>query len=296
VYRELHVEERRTDVGGVNLNYAEGPDHGQPLVLLHGGSNRWQGWEEIIDRLAARTHVFAPDLRGHGGSTWTPGHYRLFDFVEDLGVFLRDVVRRPAVLLGHSLGGEVALITAVLHPTLVLAVIDEDGPLSALGARRAIAPTRPTLLAMRALAGSTLPDEDLIDRVADVPIGFEMGEVMRFGDGIGGDREILAACAETYRHHDPTLVDAVIEFEEMHAGYDGDELLPQIRCPAVILQADPVRGGALTDAEVAHAMTLLHDGRHIRLEGLGHAMHIEDPDRFLGVVLPIIDEFTRRAG
>jgi pimeloyl-ACP methyl ester carboxylesterase len=283
------MEERRTDVGAVILNYAEGPDNGAPLVLLHGGSSRWQWWEEIIDRLAARSHVVAPDLRGHGRSTWTPGHYRLFDFVEDLGVFLRDVVRRPAVLLGHSLGGEVALITAALHPTLVLAVIDEDGPLSAVGARRAIAPTRPMLRAMRTLAGSTLPDEDLIDQVADVPVGFETGAVMRFGDGIGGDREILAWWAETYRHHDPTMLDAVIEFEEMHAGYD-EELLSRIECRVVILQADPARGGALTDEEVAHAMTLLRDGRHIRVEGLGHAMHIEDPDRFLDIVLPIVDE------
>jgi pimeloyl-ACP methyl ester carboxylesterase len=294
--RRKHVEERRLDAGPVILNYAEGSDNGAPLVLLHGGSSRWQWWESIIDELAQRTHTFAPDLRGHGRSTWTPGHYRLFDFVDDIAVFLRRVVRRPAILLGHSLGGEVALITAALHPTSVLAVIDEDGPLSAEGALRAIAPTRPVLFAMRALAGSTLPEEKLIEHVAEIPVGFETGNVRRFAEVVGGDREILAWCAETYRHHDPAMLDAVIEFEEMHRGYDGDKLLPLIGCAVVILQGDPERGGALTEPEVAHAMTLLRDGRHERAWGLGHAMHIEDPERFLAIVLPIIDELTRLAG
>ena len=47
------------------------------------------------------------------------------------------------------------------------------------------------LEAMRDNAGSTLPEAELMRRVADVPVGFDSGQVMRFGDAIGGDQDIL---------------------------------------------------------------------------------------------------------
>src|SRR5262245_5691376 len=94
------VEEHRFDAGGVSINYAEGPNNGPPLVLLHGGSNRWQWWRWVIAPIAEGTHAYAPDLRGHGRSTWTSGQYRLFDFAEDTASFLQQVVREPAILVG----------------------------------------------------------------------------------------------------------------------------------------------------------------------------------------------------
>jgi pimeloyl-ACP methyl ester carboxylesterase len=283
------VKEHRFDAAGTSINYAEGADNGPPLVLLHGGSSRWQWWDWVIDPLAERTHAYAPDLRGHGLSTWTPGHYRLFDYADDIASFLQHVVREPAIVLGHSLGGEIAMIVAALHPPLVSAVINEDGPLSMDGARRPIARQLPMLEAMRENAGSTLPDDELMQRVADAPVGFG-DHVQRFGDAIEEDRDILRWCAETARRNDPAMIDAVIEFERMHAGYD-DALLARIECPVAILQADPQQGGALTDAEIAHAMTLLSDGRQVRADGLGHSMHIDDPDWFVRTVLALIDDF-----
>ncbi|MGH2631378.1 MAG: alpha/beta fold hydrolase [Actinomycetota bacterium] len=285
------MKEHRFDNGGIFINYAEGADNGPPLVLLHGGSLRWQAWRWVIDTLAARTHAFAPDLRGHGLSTWTPGSYRLFDYADDIAAFLERVVREPAILLGHSLGGEVALIVAALHPSSALAVIDEDGPLSGDIARRAIAPTRPMLEAMRDSAGSSLPDEDLIRHVADVPLGFETGQIIRFGDIPGVDEDELRWAAETARQNDPEMVDAVIEFEAMHAGYD-EALLTRIECPVVVLLADPELGG-LSEDEVAHAETLLRDGRWIRASGLGHTMHDEDPEWFARTVLGLVHDFSR---
>ena len=92
----------------VTLSYAEGPATGRPLVLLHGGSARWQAFESIIPGLAADYHLCIPDLRGHGRSGWTPGHYTLRDFAGDIVAFLREVVAEPAALFGHSLGGIVA--------------------------------------------------------------------------------------------------------------------------------------------------------------------------------------------
>ena len=66
--------------GHATINVAEGPRSGPPLLALHGGSARWQAYEALLEPLALRWHVYAPDLRGHGASSWTPGRYRLWSY------------------------------------------------------------------------------------------------------------------------------------------------------------------------------------------------------------------------
>jgi len=240
----------------------------------------------VIDGLADRAHVFAPDLRGHGRSSWTSDGYRLVDFAGDVAAFIGSVVREPAILLGHSLGGEVALITAAVRPDLVRAVIDEDGPTTIEVARRMIDPTRPTLEAMRSLAGSTLPDDELLLRVGEMPV--MVGQrAARSGDVVGWDRDALAFSAESLRRHDPAMLDAVLGFDEMHADLD-DRVLERISCPVVILQADPALGG-LPDDAVEDALSVIADARRVRFDGLGHAIHLDDPESFLEVVIPLLD-------
>jgi pimeloyl-ACP methyl ester carboxylesterase len=268
--------------GSVEIHFAEGPHNGVPLVLLHGGSSRWQWWRWVIDALAEHTHVFAPDLRGHGGSTWTPGHYRLFDFAADIEAFLEKVVREPAVLLGHSLGGEVSLIVAAERPDLVAGVIDEDGPLSVDSARRHIDSTRPNLVAIRALAGSTLPRDELQQRIADMPVAAGGGQNVRFGELVG--EEEIAWFAETYRKHDPAMLDAVMEFEKMHSGLD-ESLLRRIACPVAIFRADPEKGGVITEEDAARALSVLGAARTVTFEDSGHSIHIAAPDRFVTEVI-----------
>jgi pimeloyl-ACP methyl ester carboxylesterase len=245
----------------------------------------------VIDALAEQTHSFAPDLRGHGRSTWTPGHYRLFDFAADIEAFLDAVVGEPAVLLGHSLGGEVALIVAAERPDLVRAVINEDGPVSTDIARRAITSTNSILLAMRAVAGSTLPQKELEQRVADLPVSVGPGQTKRFGDLVPQDA--IAWSAETFRQHDPAMLDAVIEFEEMAAGLD-ESLLRRIECPVVIFRADPARGAALTKEDAERAMAVLHRARTVFFEDSGHSIHIDATDRFVKEVLAVLERFQTR--
>jgi pimeloyl-ACP methyl ester carboxylesterase len=124
------IGEHRFDAGTVALNYAESPDAGPPLVLVHGGGSHWQGFLPIITALAADWHIYALDLRGHGRSGWTPERYCLDDYAADLCAFLDRQVAAPAVLMGHSLGGMIALLAAARVPLAVRAVILGDTPLS----------------------------------------------------------------------------------------------------------------------------------------------------------------------
>lgn len=72
---------------------------------------------------------------------------------------------------------------------------------------------------------------------------------------------------------DPTMLDAVIEFDEMHAGYEADRLLPEITCPVLLIQADPAHGGTLSDEDVAIARRLLRDVRLARIDQVGHSLY-----------------------
>ena len=118
------------ETAAVVLNYAEGPPNGPAYVLLHAGAARWQYGQALLEALVDSWHVYAPDFRGHGKSGRVPGAYRLQDYVDDTAAFLASVVREPAIVYGHSLGGEVAVMLAAQHSDLVRALIVGDAPLS----------------------------------------------------------------------------------------------------------------------------------------------------------------------
>src|SRR5258708_28450299 len=121
VVREDHpgLVERIFDTGEVRLNYAEGPAHGPPLVLLHGLGRRWQVFLPVIPALSLRWHIFAPDLRGHGKSSHVARGYHGPQYSKDIARLLRERVSGPAVLFGPSLGGMLPLQLPSHLPDLV---------------------------------------------------------------------------------------------------------------------------------------------------------------------------------
>lgn len=123
------IQERSFGRGSPRLNYAEGAPSGPPLVLLHGAGGHWQNPLPLLEPLAASWHVYALDLRGHGGSFHQSGGCRLDDFVADIAAFLDAVVGEAAVLLGYSLGGYIALCIAAQSPWRARTLVIADTPL-----------------------------------------------------------------------------------------------------------------------------------------------------------------------
>ena len=273
------------DTGVVTLKYAEGPPTGPPLVLLHGGSARWQEFEPLIPTLAARWHVYAPDFRGHGESGRVPSRYRLRDYVADIGVFLEGRVGQPAVLFGHSLGGQVALMLAAQRPELARAVVNGDAPLALERLREHIARHRPLTEAWRDLAGSGRPVAEVAAALRGLRLPVPGHEAPRLADVLGADSPWFEAMAENLRRLDPDQLTAVIDdFDATHAGYDWELLLPAITCPVLLLQADPAQGGLLADEEVARATALNPRISHVRVEGVGHGLHMQQAELVLAAL------------
>jgi len=82
-------------------------------ILIHGGLDHCRNWDAIARELQPHFHIMAPDLRGHGDSEWAKGSsYSLSDNVYDLGRLMRHAELEGAAIVGHSMGGMVALAYA----------------------------------------------------------------------------------------------------------------------------------------------------------------------------------------
>lgn len=123
------IKEHDFHTGEVILNYVAGPDNGPPLVFIPGQTITWEEYYLIMPMLADRFQVYAVTLRGHGKSSWTPGRYTFNRLGADMTAFLKEVVRRPAVVIGNSSGGVLAAWLAANAPEQVKAIVLEDPPL-----------------------------------------------------------------------------------------------------------------------------------------------------------------------
>ncbi len=98
-------------------------DHGSPVVFLHGLFGQGRNWSTIGNALAEEHRVLLVDLPHHGRSPWSDR----FDFGEVVGQVAELLsAEDPVTLVGHSLGGKVAMLLALLRPELVsrLCVVD----------------------------------------------------------------------------------------------------------------------------------------------------------------------------
>lgn len=105
----------RVDVGGVSLEYQERGE-GEALVLLHGLGCSADDWALQMSALSERYRVIAPSLRGFGGSDRPAGPCSIMQYARDMVALLDRLEIQRAHVLGHSMGGAVALQLAVANP------------------------------------------------------------------------------------------------------------------------------------------------------------------------------------
>ncbi len=128
----------------LRLHYVDwgNPDK-PPLLLLHGGRDHCRNWDWVVAELRDDWHIIAPDLRGHGDSQWSPdGNYTMAAYVYDLAQLIHQLQLAPLTIVGHSLGGNIALRYAGLYPENVrkLVAIEGLGPSPKLLAERSKEP------------------------------------------------------------------------------------------------------------------------------------------------------------
>ena len=273
----------RTLKGDPKLVYyekGEGRPGETPLVLLHGATLRSEDWENIHPRLATRYRVIAYDMRGHGKSG-RAADYGVTALADDLLHVLRDLVRVPAIIVAHSLGGAAAVVAAAREPALIKGLVLEDPYLARYGTGwRAEYYTRVRAVLDLADPGSL---KAAIGRLPlDVP-------------GPRGERTIAEVrgfyaperLAAYFAGLDPAFVDAFMAQGEDTGGRAAiTSAVAGVTVPAVVLAADPLQGSALADGE---ADALAARGWPVtRYPGVGHRIHGVRPEPFLEALEPFL--------
>lgn len=99
-----------------------------PIVLLHGWGDTGETWQFVVDRLPAHRSVLAYDARGFGGTQWPRDGYWFPDYLADLEAIIDHVSPdAPVDLVGHSMGGNVAMLYAGVRPNRVRRLINLEG-------------------------------------------------------------------------------------------------------------------------------------------------------------------------
>ena len=125
----------------LRLHYVDwGNPDGPPMLLIHGGRDHCRNWDWVAEHFAKDYHIIAPDLRGHGDSQWeASGNYTQISYVYDIAQLLQQKNMHDVTVIGHSLGGAIALMYTALFPERVkkLVAIEGMGPSPSLAAKQA---------------------------------------------------------------------------------------------------------------------------------------------------------------
>jgi pimeloyl-ACP methyl ester carboxylesterase len=258
---------------GHRVSYRAGGE-GPLLVLIHGITSSSASWEPVLEPLAERFTVLAPDLLGHGASAKPQGDYSLGAFaclVRDLMVSLG---HESGTIVGHSLGGGIAMQVAYQFPELAERLV----LVSSGGLGRAVSPflravTLPgSELVLPLVASKPMIDVGTALNAAAGRIGLrassDLGEMAR---GIASLNDVSARRAFVYTAR--SVIDAGGQRVDARDRLYLTEAVPSLlvwgkRDPII-----PVRHGIR-----AHG---LMPGSRIELfERAGHFPHLDDPYRF----------------
>jgi len=258
-------EEKMFEAKAVKLNYLDwGSESAEPLVMLHGGAWCWQEYLSLLPSLAQRWHTYSLDLRGNGRSGWVPDTYRLQDFVADNAQFLGRL-SAPAVLVGHSIGGVIALMLAARCPDRVKALIIEDAPLSLDSYRRVVDGSRDMFGQWLSLKKSARSEAELALALADA-----------YKDYPGVTSTWVLFFARCLWLLDPTFFNNLLyDFEGFTAGFDGKQILSMVDRPVLFLRGETKLGAVVTEDDISWLQNNCSNVKCALIEGVGHLLHLE---------------------
>jgi len=276
------LPEKVFGTGTLGINYAEGPQNGPAVILLHGIGRSWRDFLPVLLAFE-HWHVYALDLRGHGKSGRVPNAYNTCDYAADVIAFLEREVQGSAVIFGHSLGGIIAMELAAAVPDRVRAIIVGDSVLSRDTLAHSMYQELFKGLYDIVIAGGSA--EEMASRLAKLEIRVPgLPEPIPIGDLPGNENDLQewANCLEML---DPGAMRATIDGSTFR-DFDCERVLAKIHCPVLILQANPELGGLMSESAVDKVKRQVRQVEVVRFRLLGHALHLQRAQ-------PVIDAVTK---
>ncbi len=298
------VVRHRVESAGAALSVLTlGDRRNPPLVIVHGIRDVAASLLVIAQPLAQKWFVVLPDLRGHGDSD-NSSHYSIWQFIYDLHRVIVAFDLAPAVIIGHSLGGQIASQHAALFPEQVRALVIVEGLGPPLRARELDPDAR--LIQQRAQLLSTM---QLPEHSRPLPsIDFAADRLQTNNPRLGRERALwladhgtaIAADGNRYWKFDQRVgqiwLSADPELNRVR--------WRQIQCATLIVTADlaheywnaqmtmPGWSGRFTDADFAERLACFRNATHVRIANAGHMVHFDAPQQLVDA----IEKFLQRLG
>jgi pimeloyl-ACP methyl ester carboxylesterase len=276
------LTQKSFQIGTVALNYVEGPPAGPPLLLLHGITQRWQEFIQVIPALLSNYHVYAVDFRGHGKSGRAEGTYHGENYGQDILQFIDKIIGQPPIVFGHSLGGMVSLYLSAHHPDRVRAQILGDCIVYGSDMAQSVLPSMFEQVHELIAGGRTY--EQLRVELPEMTLSSPIFGKVPFKMFPGCDDPYLSAWARSLSLLDPDVIKMTLDGRTLN-GWNPDDLIARIKCPTLLIQADPKMGGLMTDHDIARIKTANAQVQVARMTGIGHSLHMYDPAPILRALM-----------
>ncbi len=250
-----------------------------PVLLLHGGNQSAHSWDLVSLHLADRYHVLALDQRGHGDSEWArDADYFAPAMARDAEALLRREGAADPIVIGHSMGGQVALTLATAAPDLARALVIVD-----------VAPT---------------VSEEGVRAIGDfVTRNAEFDSIEAFVDQVAGydPYRSRAHMERTARYNLIERVDGryisksdrILHEESFRAARTeraprvGLEEVRGIRAPTLVVRGE--RSNVLAAEAAAEFVSALPEGSLVTVPDCGHNVQTQNTPGFLAAVQPFLE-------
>jgi pimeloyl-ACP methyl ester carboxylesterase len=254
-------------------------ESGSWVVFCHGLFGQGKNWTQVAKVVAERHRVLLLDMPQHGRSPWTPD----FDYLDAADRVADSLPDEPVAVVGHSMGGKIAMVLALLHPDRVARLCVVDVSPAAYSSAHSF---DRYVEAMRGLDLSSLTSRAEADQAFTEPVpdpvvrGFLLQNLRRRHD---------ASQDGPGWYWQPNL-EVIGDRMDAITGWPGEQLagLPPYGGPVLWVRGDR---SDYVGAEHAAAMAALFPRvRKVTVKGSGHWVHSEQPEAFTSVLLAFLGD------
>jgi pimeloyl-ACP methyl ester carboxylesterase len=258
-----------TEPDGIHIEYHTYGQGEPAIVLVHGWATDANYWNAQLDPLKAKYTVVTVDLAGHGASTKNRTDWSMGSYGEDVAAVVRQIPNHQVIIVGHSMGGTVALEATRRIGDRVIGIIVVD--------------------ALKSIGAPPLPKREIEMRVAPFRNDFIAQTRKYVTESLfapGADPMFVQKVA-----YDMALEPPEVAVPSLQAllGMDFASLLPDIHVPVLAINSD------LAPTDEARIRKSLPDFKAEVLPHTGHFLMMEAPQRFNPVLLRDIDTLIQRA-
>jgi len=258
-----------TEPDGVHIEYRIYGKGDPAIILVHGWATDANYWNAQLDPLKARYTVVTVDLAGHGASTKSRTDWSMGNYGEDVAIVARSLPNQQIILVGHSMGGTVALEAAPRIGARVIGIVVVD--------------------ALKSVGLPPTPQPEIDKRVAPFRTDF-IGSVRKYVTEElfekGADPVFVQKVAYDMSLEPPEV--AIPSLQSL-LSMDFKTMLPEIHVPVLAINSDL---GATDEARIRKS---LPGFKADIIPHTGHFLMMEVPDKFNPLLLSDIDTLVAKA-